>query len=118
MIKIPLREKQSIFVKLVAKLINEATVRGYEFTFGEAYRSPAEAERLNKLGLGIKNSLHTVRLAIDLNLFKDGEFLTRTEDYRELGEWWEELSSSDYECVWGGRFQDGNHFSIAHGGRK
>ena len=113
-----LREKQSTFVKLIALLIDEATSLGYELTFGEAYRSKEEAEKLSKLGLGIKNSLHTIRLAIDLNLFKDGIYLTKTNDYTELGEWWERMSTSDYICAWGGRFNDGNHFSISHNGRK
>lgn len=113
-----LREKQSVFVNLVAALILKAYNDGYELTFGETYRSPEEAARLAKLGKGIKNSLHTQKLAIDLNLFKDGKYLSSTESHRFLGEWWENQSTEDYECCWGGRFGDGNHYSIAHGGRK
>lgn len=113
-----LREKQHAFARLVAALIQRADLCGYEVTLGEAYRSKEEAERLAKLGKGIKNSLHTLRLAIDLNLFKDGKYLTSTEDYRELGEWWESLSTDELICVWGGRFGDGNHFSVMHGGRR
>lgn len=109
-----LREKQSLFVLLVAELIFKAQDLGYEVTFGEAYRSPEEAERLAKLGKGIKNSLHTQRLAIDLNLFKDGQYLSSTEAHRVLGEWWEDQHEL---CRWGGRFKDGNHYSLAHGGR-
>jgi len=48
----------------------------------------------------------TKRLAIDLNLFKDGEYLTDTEDHRFLGEFWESLGGT-----WGGRWDDGNHYS-------
>lgn len=113
-----LREKQSLFVVLVARLIQRAIATGYQLTFGETYRSKEEAARLAALGLGIPQSLHTQRLAMDLNLFKNGVYLQSTEDYRALGEWWEKLSTPDYECCWGGRFGDGNHFSIAHGGRK
>lgn len=113
-----LREKQSIFALEVANLIQHAYALGYEITFGETYRSPEEAERLAKAGLGKKTSLHTKRLAIDLNLFKDGIYLTKTEDHRELGEWWEFQSTDKYTCCWGGRFKDGNHYSIEHGGRK
>jgi hypothetical protein len=53
-------------------------------------------------------------LAIDLNLFKDGNFLSATEDHKELGEWWEEQHEL---CRWGGRFSnaDGNHYSLVHG---
>src|SRR5689334_17191417 len=112
-----LREKQSAFVVLVAKLIQHATEQGYALTFGEAYRSPEEAARLAKAGKGIEKSLHTSRLAIDLNLFKDGVYLADTAAYKPLGEWWEAQGSPGLECCWGGRFKDGNHFSIAHMGR-
>ena len=113
-----LRQKQSVFVKLVALLINEATDMGYELTFGETYRSPEEAERLWKLGKGIKTSLHISKLAIDLNLFWGGKYLTKSEDYVFIGMFWESLSTDEYKCHWGGRFGDGNHFSIGHLGRK
>lgn len=115
-----LREKQSIFVFKVAELIVHARWLGYELTFGDAYRSKEEAARLAKLGVGIKTSLHCQRLAIDLNLFKKGVLLTKSEEYAPLGIWWEKQSPEDdsYECCWGGRFKDGNHFSIGHGGVK
>lgn len=113
-----LRRKQSAFVQLVGRLIAHAYAEGYELTFGEAYRSPEEAARLARIGAGITKSLHTDRLAIDLNLFKDGRYVTTTEHYRPLGEWWEAQSTPELECCWGGRFRDGNHFSVSHGGRK
>jgi hypothetical protein len=112
---VTLREKQSLFAALVADLIDEAFQRGFEVTLGEAYRSPEEAARLAKLGKGIAQSLHTSRLAIDLNLFRDGVYLSSTESHRPLGEWWEALHPL---CRWGGRFKDGNHYSLEHGGRK
>ena len=113
-----LREKQSAFVLMVARLIEMADRCGYALTFGEAWRSPEEAARLAKAGLGIAKSLHTQRLAVDLNLFIDGKYQTTTEAYRPLGEWWEAQSTSEITCAWGGRFGDGNHFSVEHGGRR
>lgn len=110
--------KQRLFARLVARLIDEATARGFDVTLGEAYRSPEEAARLAAAGKGIAHSLHTDRLAIDLNLFRDGTYLTDTASYEPLGVWWETRSTDDLTCCWGGRFKDGNHFSIAHGGRK
>jgi hypothetical protein len=71
-----------------------------------------------KEGKGIRNSLHTMRLAVDLNLFKAGEFLTEKDAYGPAGEFWESLSTDDFECCWGGRFNDSDHFSISHGGIK
>lgn len=108
-------EKQSTFVSLVGMLIQEANRRGYQLTFGEALRTPEQAALNAKKGIGIKNSLHLIKLAIDLNLFKDGKYLTQTEDYEPLGLYWEGLHPLSR---WGGRFGDGNHFSLEHEGRK
>jgi hypothetical protein len=115
---VTLREKQSLFALKVSHLISHVGNMGLAVTLGEAYRSPEEAARLAKLGKGIKASLHTQRLAIDLNFFRDGKFLTRSEDYAIAGTWWEMQSFDDVQFCWGGRFNDGNHFSISHGGRK
>jgi hypothetical protein len=110
-----LREKQSLHVRLVAKLIEFAIANGYDLTWGEAWRTPEQAALNAKKGVGIRNSLHGDRLAVDLNLFRDGRFLTATEDHRPLGEYWESLHPL---ARWGGRFKDGNHYSIEHEGRK
>lgn len=111
-----LRQKQSLFAEHVALLISKALALGFEVTLAEAYRSPEEAARLARVGKGIRNSLHTQRLAIDLNLFKNGKYLSASEDHRPLGEWWE----MQHELArWGGRFtrKDGGHYSFAHEGR-
>lgn len=100
--------KQVKFSRMVAQLINKAFELGHEVTLGHAYRTPEECKRL-----GFPKSLHGKRLAIDINLFKDGEYLTSTEDHRALGEWWESIGGT-----WGGRFDDGNHYSLEHGGVK
>ena len=113
-----LREKQSLFTVLIADLIQHARALGYDLTFGEAYRPPETAALYAKQRKGIAASLHTLRLAVDFNLFKDGHYLTSTEAHRPLGEYWELQSGDDYECCWGGRFRDGGHYSIAHGRRK
>lgn len=108
-----LGQKQRLFTRLVGKLIAKAYRDGYELSFGDAYRSEAERVRLAAEGKGVVNSLHGKRLAIDLNLFRDGKYLTSTESHRPLGEWWE----AQHElCRWGGRFSDGNHYSVTHGG--
>jgi hypothetical protein len=109
-----LRQTQSRFAAMVPGLINKAISMGYEVTLGDAYRDP----RLHgaagvKLGYGSANSLHKVRLAIDINLFKDGVFLQTSEDHLPLGEWWESQGGS-----WGGRFKDGNHYSMEYGGMR
>ena len=105
--------KQRRFSLMVAKLIEFAYANGFEITFGEAYRPPETAKLYEEQGRGIKQSLHEFRLAIDLNLFKDGVYLTETEDHQPLGEYWESMGGS-----WGGRFEDGNHYSLEHWGIK
>lgn len=118
---VTLREKQSAFVLLVGRLIALADRIGYALTFGEAYRSPEEAARLAAAGKGITKSLHTQRLAIDLNLFINGVYQPDSAAYQPLGEWWEAQSTPELTCAWGGRFKprpDGNHFSLEHQGRR
>jgi len=110
-----LSEKQIRFTQLIGQLIHYATSMEYGLTFAEAYRSPETAAIYAKQGKGIKNSLHTKRLAVDFNLFKDGKYLTDSKDYLLLGAYWESL---DPLCRWGGRFNDGNHFSMEHEGVK
>ena len=111
---------QVAFAKRVPRLLDKAFELGFEVTLGDAYRSPQEATRLAATGAGIVRSLHCDRLALDLQLFKDNRYLTQTDDYRPLGEFWLSLSADGFECAWGGLFsrQDGGHFSIAWGGRR
>lgn len=109
-----LGEKQRKFVRMIADLIIWAYDHGYELTFGDAYRDPRLFGQMGvPLGYGHPKSNHKIRLAVDFNLFKDGKFLDKTEDHRPLGEYWESVGGT-----WGGRFNDGNHYSLEHGGTK
>lgn len=111
-----LSEKQAVFTLMIAQLINWAGNHNYRLTFGEAWRTPEQAALNAKNGKGITNSLHTQRLAVDFNLFINGQYQTKTEAYKPLGEYWESIGGS-----WGGRFKsnpDGNHFSLEHNGVK
>lgn len=110
-----LGQKQRRFTRLTGMLIEYAYAHGLELTYGEAWRTPEQAVLNAKSGKGVANSLHCDRLAIDFNLFREGQWLATTEDHRPLGEFWESLAD---DCCWGGRFGDGNHYSIAHNGRK
>ena len=107
-----LHDKQWLFMKNVAKLIEFIDKYGYTATFGEAFRTNEQAEIYAKNGKGIKNSLHCKRLAVDINLFRDGVYLSDTKDYKDMGEYWEKLDPLN---VWGGRWNgrpDGNHFQM------
>jgi hypothetical protein len=87
---------------MVGNLIAWALEQGYELTFGDAFRDPRAT-----FPYGSEKSFHKKRLAIDFNLFKDGKYLTSTDDHLPLGEYWESLGGS-----WGGRWGDGNHYSL------
>jgi len=115
-----LAKLQQKFTYLIMVLISFAYENGYLLTFGEAWRPQETADLYAKKGIGSKNSLHCRRLAVDFNLFRGEEYLTETEHYRELGEYWESLGTPEIKTCWGGRFSkgDGNHFSIEYEGRR
>jgi hypothetical protein len=105
---------------MVGLLIIKAYDMGFEMSLGWAERPAEFAKIYAKRKKGIPSSLHTSRLAIDLNLFVCGRFLSKTSDHQVLGEWWEaEGRRRGYPLVWGGRFKkpDGNHYSWEWRGR-
>jgi hypothetical protein len=111
---VTLGQKQRKFVRMIADLIVWAYDNGYELTFGDAYRDPRLHGQMGwKVGYGAASSCHKIRLAVDFNLFKDGVFLESTEAHQPLGEQWEKMGGT-----WGGRFNDGNHYSLEHEGKK
>jgi len=110
-----LRKKQSDFLRMIADLIIFAYDSGYELTAGDAYRDPRVHGVMGEhRGYGHSRSFHKTRLAMDLNLFKDGEYLSDTDDHRFLGEHWKSLHPDN---TWGGDFRnaDGNHYSHGEG---
>jgi hypothetical protein len=106
---------QEEFAQSAARLIQKAGQLGYGVTFGEAWRTPEQAKLNAANGSGISNSLHTERLAIDLNLFKDGRYITDGEGHDLLGIWWKSLGPKYRH---GGDFKkkDWNHYSISPDG--
>jgi hypothetical protein len=95
-----LRKKQVKFTRMIALLISWVYEHeGWEVTF-----CPEHEKHM-------KNSLHYSGLAKDLNLFINGRFMETTEAHRPMGEFWESIGGS-----WGGRFKDGNHYSLEHAG--
>ncbi len=111
-----LREARCAFTYHLARLILWATEQGYEVALDEVTerltaKDPTSDHR--------RGSLHHDGLAADVLLYKDGKYLVGTEDYRTLGEWWEAQGHAhNLPLSWGGRFGDGNHFSLSRGGRR
>ena len=109
-----LGDKQRMFTWMISQLINYIYMNEYQATFEDAYRDPRLFGAIGEdLGYGRLRSNHKIRLAIDLNLFKDGKYLTETSDHEKFGIFWESIGGS-----WGGRFKDGNHYSLEHEGRR
>lgn len=89
------------------------------FTDGESFRPSSLAAEYARRGIGIANSLHTQRLARDKNLILNGVYTPNPADYELAGQIWEAIGPVfGVETAWGGRFNDGNHFSCAWQGRK
>lgn len=132
---------QRQFTRCLVKLEQYMLDKGYEFTLGEGWRSNEQAE-INALPLidrkvvegllgakyptlasaigistshGIRASNHRNRLAQDLNLYKDGIWLTDADSYRPFGEWWKTQHPS---ARYGGDFSDYDHFSFEYNGVK
>ena len=109
-----LGDKQRLFMTLLPRLIDRAHELGYEVSLGDGYRDPRVFGEIGERdGYGHPRSAHKQRLAIDLNLFLDGVYCRKNEDHEQLGTFWESLHP---ECRWGGRFNDGNHYSMHHNG--
>lgn len=108
-----LKEEQQIFTENICKLLEFITLKGYHATLGEAYRTHEQALIYAHKGMGIVNSQHCERLAIDLNIFDQNEKrLVSVEDYKLFGDYWESLHIRNR---WGGIFKhrpDANHFEM------
>ena len=99
---------QHAFSVAFSQLIIFAQDLGYSVSIDACYR-PRDTR-----------SLHGLRLACDLRLFKDGHYLRGTEDYRHLGTWWIKYGHNyGIPLEWGGsaKRDDGDHFSHGWRGR-
>jgi hypothetical protein len=110
-------EKQWLLMRLIPRLIDKIHEAGYECTGGHLMRC-------ENCYTGSDRSLHRKKLAIDINLFMMGNYITDTEAHRPFGIFWESLHP---DCCWGGGLKhestgkdflvsDGNHYSISFAG--
>jgi len=110
-----LREKQSKFALCLGLLLLEVERRGFQVTIGDAYRDPRLHGELGvKLGYGAAKSCHKLRLAVDLNLFRDGKMLVGAEadkGHTILHNWWT-ANCGGAALIPG----DANHYSFEHEG--
>jgi hypothetical protein len=110
-----LGKKQELFSILMAQHVVWLYYKEYKVRSGDYWARAGHRNRSN----------HYIKLAADLNLFKDGKYLTQTMDHAESGAMWE---SRHELCRWGGNWDkderagepgedDGNHYSVIHHGR-
>lgn len=110
-----LREARVAFTSCIGKLIAFVdNIDGLECALDEGMdrktaRDPTSDHMLH--------SNHDIGLAQDVILYRDGKWLQQTEDYRQMGLYWESLHPL---ARWGGKFThaDGNHFSFEWEGRR
>lgn len=97
-----LEKEQQLFAQQAAQWIAYVYSKGYSITFGETYRTPEQAALNAEKHIGIKDSLHCKRLAMDFNLFDPkGNLVSDFKEYEQFGSFWESL---DKVNRWGGRF--------------
>lgn len=116
-----LLERQMLFARSFPRLVDRIFESGLCCTYGEAWRPPEMVQIYAQRGVGSGTSVHPLRLAMDVNLFRREPngvlvFLTTANDHRPFGEFWSGLSPL---CRWGGNFKrsDANHYSIEWEGR-
>ena len=110
------RQARCRFTECLAELVQHARSLGYEIAFAEGMdRITAKDPTTDHM----KGSLHELGLGQDVDLYKDNDYLDKTEDHKILGEWWEQRGRElGLPLAWGGRFKDGNHYSLSWGGKK
>lgn len=108
-----LGEKQEKFSKNVAKLFNFILENGYQIRIGECQRTVEQQKIYFKQGKSkTMNSNHLKKLAIDLFIFKNGEWFISKSQLQKIGDFWESLDKNNR---WGGNFisfVDCPHFEL------
>ena len=111
-----LREARCSFTLALAHLVLYSASQGYDVAFDEGKDTITKKDPTTD---HMKGSLHEIGLAQDILLYVNGNYMTNTVDYEILGEWWEQHGREwGLPLVWGGRFNDGNHFAYSWGGKK
>ena len=113
-----LREARVAFSRCIAEMILVAHDLGYEMALAEGMDRLTEHDPTSD---HMPGSLHEIGLAQDIDLYKNGLWLSKTEDHTPFGEWWEAKGVLDgLPLAWGGRFKrpDGNHYSFAWKGKR
>jgi hypothetical protein len=112
-----LNEKQVEFTRTLGHFIVWCFRNDYEVIGAELFRTKEQAEIYAASGKGILNSVHRLKLAIDLFRVVGGSVSWDNKDYEPLGKKWKAMHP---DARWGGDFsnRDAVHFSFEYKGRK
>lgn len=110
-----LSQKQARFMIAIAKLIlwaeQHGKENGYICTLGDAFRdSRVHGPFGVKVGYGSAYSMHKLRLAVDINVIKNG--VLTAEFHPALHDEWDRLGGAERIA------KDLNHYSFLHNGRR
>jgi len=114
---VTLAAKQRLFSRLLPRLLDKIHGAGFECALAEGYVGLSVGPE--ETSPHLRSGGHFKKIAQDLDLFRFNmetlafDYVTDTETHRPFGEFWESLHEL---CRWGGRFNDGNHYSIEDGG--
>ena len=119
-----LREARCIFTKCDAELTLWAFSQGFEVANAEGMDRITDKDPTTD---HMKGGLHGIGLAQDKDLYKNGVYLTKSEDHAPLGARWKVMGQLyGLALAWGGDFKDkdgkpkpdGNHYSLQWLGQK
>lgn len=116
-----LGQKQEEFARCLARFLAWIFAQGWSVRLGEVYRPPFTAAEYARKGKGIKNSVHTKKLAVDLYLVKDGKVTWNNADYEPLAKQWISMhkfarAGHYFKNRKGQAKRDSVHFSFEHKG--
>jgi peptidoglycan L-alanyl-D-glutamate endopeptidase CwlK len=95
-----LQALQNTFSANLSALINAIHVSGMTCSMGECYRTSEQQEIYIKQGKSkTNNSMHCLRLAVDINIFINGQLIAEAEKLAALGKYWRDLHPQNR---WGG----------------
>ena len=117
MIALTLRTARTHFTEAITLLVAYMISQGYEVALDEGMtRVTEKVPQTNHM----PGSLHEIGLAQDIDLYKNGIYLSETEDHAAFGLWWEDYGvEHGLPLACGGNFKDmdANHYSLRWGGK-
>lgn len=89
-----LGERQEQFASMLPGLINEALRLGYRVRIGDVFRDPRAHGDFGVLkGYAAANSVHKLKLAVDLNLVLDGKL--NSAGHKLLHDYWDKVGGAE-----------------------